>query len=328
MMNVCRHCVWWEPNQAWFKEGMHSFCLNPKVAIVTQPDFGCPLFMGSDATEVNVPQHTPNGMLHEPNPNPVDGPVEILIVTYNKDLPWLYYCLRSIRRHCTGFQGVTVAHPNHEASLFAPLVPKFDVRLHGYDEVEGKGMLQHMVKLASPDQFLPAATKYVLTCDADCIFRMPTTPEHYFANDKPYYIFRSWASLTTEHPYSPGSKIVSDCHQWKGPTDRQVGFDTTIFGMCMNTVVFPMDFFPRYRAHVSAVHHRPFDEFMLDGQNTFPQSNMDFTAMGAYAHRFMHDRWHWYDVEKPPYPVDRKKAYHSHSGLGPAIREEIEGFLK
>jgi hypothetical protein len=263
-----------------------------------------------------------------PNPNPVDGPVEILIVTYSKDMPWLMYCLRCIRKHCTGFQGVTIAHPNHEQSLFEPLVEKFDVRLHGYDEVPGKGMLQHMVKMGEADLFLPASTKYVLTCDADCMFRTPTTPEHYFWKDKPYYIIRSWDSLTTENPFSPGSKIVSDCRQWKAPTDRQLGFDTPIFGMCMNTVVFPVKFFAPYRDRISRVHRRPYRDFMLDGQNSFPQTNMDFTAMGAFAHRYMYDDWYWFDVEHPPYPSDRKKAYHSHSGLTPAIRAEIEGFLK
>lgn len=326
-MKSCSTCVWWEPNKAWYNGGP-LLCLNPNIAMQTTLDFCCEFHMGAEATEVNVPQHTKDGTDMAPNPNPVDGPVEILIVTYSKDMPWLHYCLRSIRRHCAGFQGVTVAHPNHESKLFGPLVKEFDIRLHGYDEVPGKGMLGHMVKMAEADLFLPAPTKYVLTCDADCIFRMPTTPEHYFWNDKPYYIIRTWKSLTTENPFSPGSKIVSDCHQWKSPTDRQLGFDTPIFGMCMNTVVFPIDFYDKYRARIERVHHRKFESFMLDGRNEFPQSNMDFTAMGAFAHRYMHDRWHWFDVEHPPYPIDRKKAYHSHSGFTPAILEEIEGLIR
>jgi hypothetical protein len=95
----------------------------------------------------------------------------------------------------------------------------------------------------------------------------------------------------------------------------------------MNTIVFPIDFFPSYRAHVELVHSRPFEEFMLDGRNEFPQSNMDFTAMVAYAHRYMHDRFRWFDVESPPYPEDRKKAFWSHGGLTPEIKSEIESML-
>lgn len=326
-MNHCRDCLWWLPNRPGFKDSDPSMCTNLAIYIPTVAELGCDFFLGADAPEVNVPQHTKNGMSMETNPNPVNGPVEILIVTYAKDLPWLEYCLRSIRRYCSGFQGVTVAHPNHEFSMFIPMGQRYDVRLHGYDEVPGKGMLQHMVKMAEADLFLPAATKYVLTCDADCIFRMPTTPEHYFWNDKPHYIFRSWSSLTTEDPRNPGSKIISDCQQWKLPTDRQVGFDSEIFGMCMNTVVFPIDFFQPYRDHVSRVHNRPYREFMLDGRNEFPQSNMDFTAMGAFAYRHMRDCWHWFDVDCPPYPEDRKKAYWSHGGVTAEAMKDMEGLL-
>lgn len=265
----------------------------------------------------------------DPNPNPVDGPVEVLIVTHYKDFPWLVQALRCMRKYLSGFQGITIAVPDHEMERFLPLHHQFDVRLHGYPEVPSKGMLGHMIKMAEADLFLPPATKYVLTCDADCMFRMATRPEHYFWNDKPYCIVRTWESLVSyERPGDPTSKVVSDCMIWKEPTDRQVGFDTPIFGMCMNTIVFPIDFFAPYRAHIEKVHNRSFRAFMLDGRNAWPQSNMDFTAMVAYAHRFMNDRWHWFDTAAPPYPTDRKKAYWSHGGLLPNIQQEIEGFLK
>lgn len=328
-MNTCASCVYWEPNQETVeqREGGKYECRNPEVGIRTRIEFGCTLHMGANDTEVNVPNHVRNGSMTEPNSNPVDGPVEVLIVTHYKDFPWLVYALRCIAKYLVGFQGVTIAYPLHEAERFQPLLDQFDVRLHGYDETPGKGMLGHMVKMAEADLFLPATTKYVLTCDADCMFRMATKPEHYFANDKPYCIIRSWASLTTEDPTNPGSKVVSDCMMWKGPTDRQVGFDTPIFGMCMNTVVFPIDFFAKYRAHIESVHNRNFRDFMFDGRNDWPQSNMDFTAMVAYAQKFMPERWHWYDVEKPPYPTDRKLAFWSHGGIGPDVQKQIEGFL-
>jgi len=325
-MDTCATCLWFSPNK---KPPLYpSRCFHPDVWFHCPAQFGCVHHVGPHSVEANVPQHVKNGTFMEANPTAVDGPTEILIVTHAKDLPWLEFCLRSIAKFCTGFQGVTVAHPKHEAHLFTPLLGRFVVRLHGYDEVPGKGMLQHMVKLAEAELIVPPETKYVLTCDADCIFKMPTRPGHYFAGGKPYYIFRTWESLMWDDPHNPGQKCVSDCAQWKPATDRQVGWDTKIYGMCMNTVVFPIDFFPAYRAHVAAVHRRPFEEFMLDGRNEFPQSNMDFTAMGAYAHRFMHNRFTWFDVEHPPYPADRKQAFWSHGGITPTVRAEIEEMLK
>lgn len=333
-MNHCRDCLWWKPNRPDFEDVNKDpqMCTNLKIYVPVLAELGCDFHLAANSVEVNVPQHTAIGAMIDPNPNPVDGPVHILIVTYWKDFPWLKYCLRSIEKFCSGFHGATIAVPNKDLKEAFSLIYNTESparwRLYGYDEIPGKGMLQHMVKMAEADLILPSTTKYVLTCDADCIFRMPTTPEHYFWNDKPYYIWRSWASLTVEDPRNPGSKVVSDCLQWKAPTDRQVGFDTEMFGMCMNTVVFPIDFFKKYRAHIESVHNRPFEEFMLDGRNEFPQSNMDFTAMGAYAFRHMRDRWHWFDVAQPPYPEDRKRAYWSHGGITPQFLFDMQELLK
>lgn len=266
--------------------------------------------------------------------------MEILIVTHGKDFGWLEYCLASIQKYCTGFQGVTVAHPNHEAERFRSLLGRFGVqptrlgqfsqaaiRLHGYDEVPGKGMIQHMVVMAEADRIVPPETKWVLTCDADCIFTMPTTPEDYFTDGHPYYLVRTWASLVSEDPDNPGSKVISDCYQWRKPTAEQLGFDPTLYTMCMNTNVFPVEFFGHYRAHVEMIHGMPFAQWMLSGRNAFPQDRMDFTAMGAWAYQFMNDWWTWIDVDREPYPADRKRAYWSHGGITPAIRAEIEEIL-
>lgn len=265
----------------------------------------------------------------ERNTTPVKGPMEILIVTHAKDMPWLQLCMESIERFCTGFQGVTIAHPVHQLEIFKQAALDFDwhCRLYAYEEVPGKGMIQHMVKMAEADLIVPPETKWVLTCDADCIFTMPTRPEDYFANGKPYYLVRTWDSLTAQDPDNPGAKVVSDCYQWREPTAKQLGFDPAMYTMCMNTNVFPVEFFGHYRAHIEKMHQQPFAQWMLSGRNEFPQDRMDFTAMGAWAWQYMHEYWTWIDVDKQPYPADRKRAYWSHGGVTPAIRKEIEGLL-
>lgn len=332
---TCSKCCWWSPNQHPVDDVLHSehVCYNPTLhELRTRPLFGCNEFLGADSTEMNVPNHTPNGTMQDPNPNKIDGPCEVLIVTYWKDFPWLEYALRSMGKYFSGFHGVTVAIPRKDVREFSQRFTvggSLNLRLYVYDEVEGKGMVQHMVKMAEADLIVPPGTKYVLHTDADGIFKMATTPEHYFWNDKPYYLIRSWSSLGVPDLRHPISKSVSDCGQWKGATDTQLGWDTEWYTMAMNTAVMPIDFYKPYREHIAEAHKRPFEEHMLAGRNEFPQTSMDWTAMGAWAHKFMHDRFTWFDVESgQPYPVDRKKAYHSHSGFTPEIRAEIEGFLK
>jgi hypothetical protein len=337
-MNQCKDCVYWCPNTEHFRQ-LKKMCICPdREPEETDDLFGCASFLGSNSSEVNVPNHTRKGTMRDPNPNPVDGPTHILIATYGtpklrvsgnvvSDLDWLRHCLRSIRKHCSGFSGVTVAFPGHEVEMFNPLVQEYGVILKPHAEYDGMGFLSHQIQMAHAESIVPQGTKYVLHCDADCIFRMPTTPEHYFWQDKPYHIIRSWESLTTEDPRNPGSKVVSDCLQWKDPTDRQLGLNTKVYTMCMNTGVFPVDFYPRYRKHISAVQRMPFDKFMYQGRNDHPCDRMDWTAMGAWAHRYMHGRFHWFDVEKPPYPEDRKLAFWSHQGIDAATLATINELI-
>jgi hypothetical protein len=334
---TCNTCLFWSPNQREVEQvdGGKYECYNRTLEnLKTHGTFGCNEHLGEIDTAYNVPNHCPNGTMQDPNPNPIDGPCEVLIVTYWKDFEWLEYALRSMKKYFSGFQGITIAAPRKDCLELARVgmrLAPLEVNIRLYDEVPGKGMVQHMVKMAEADLIVPPGTKYVLHTDADGIFKMPTTPEHYFWNDKPYYLIRSWASLGVPDPRHPQSKAVSDCAQWKGPTDTQLGWDTEWYTMAMNTAVLPIDFYKPYREHIAMVHKRPFEDHMLAGRNEFPQTSMDWCAMGAWAHRFMNDRFTWFNVENPetnPYPIDRKKAFWSHGGFSPAIREEIEAMIK
>lgn len=307
-----------------FKEGDATTCLRHE-APTGKYDL-CQEFLDASDTRVNVPQHTKNGIDMDRNANPVDGPVEVLIVTYSKDFEWLMWCLTLFRKYCSGFQGVTIAHPRSEVAMFDPLVQQFDVRLWPYDEVPGKGMLQHMVAMAIADLIVPPSTKYVMHLDADCMYHTPTTPEDYFLEDKPVYLVRTWDSLSTEDPKNPGSKVISDCHQWLAPTEYQLGFPTPWYTMCRHPTILPIEFYPRYRHHIQTVHGKPIDQFMLSGRNSFPQDRMDWTAMGAWAKAFMPDRFHWIDIGVNAPPKDRQKTYWSHGGIQPQIALELDQF--
>lgn len=325
---ICGTCQFWSPNRLKEPDPLaRKWCLNPEVDAWTEDEHTCHRHLGADATEVNVPNHLRNPTMTDPNPNPLDGPTEVLVISYSKDFPWLVYALKCATKFLHGFQGITVAHPQHESALFEPLRHQFDIRLHAYDEPAGKGMLMHQVKMAEADLFLPASTKYFLTLDSDCMFHTHSRPEHFAWNDKPYWIVRTWESLIKEDPKNPGSRSISDCYQWLPVTQAQLGFYPALYTMCVNSQLMPLSMLAPYRAHLESVHHKPFRQYMLEGENSFPQSRTDFNALGAYAHRFHKDKFHWFDIDAGPFPEDRKRAYHSHSGLREELRMEIEGFL-
>lgn len=333
--NACGNCLLWTPNQgAFISKSEDKICTHSKQTLAwTDDDMPCNIgeFTGPDSAKANVPNFLIEGTMTDPNPNKLDGPTQILITTYAtptirpggalvSDFDWLVYALKCLVKYFRGQQGITIAHPRHESDKFNTLLGEFPVSLFAYDEVPGKGHIQHMEIMASADLFLPAGTKYVLTTDADSMFRMPATPEHYAWNDKPYWITRTWESLD---PRFPGG----DNRQWQPVTDAQLGFASELFTMTMNIQLMPLDLLPHYRAHIQNVHGMAFHDYMVAGRNEFPPTRVDFNALGAYFHKFHRDRFTWFDAGAPPYPVDRKLSWWSHSGITDSIRAELEGIL-
>lgn len=256
----------------------------------------------------------------------VPGPTEILIVTYRKDFPWISWCLRAIHRHLTGFTGVTIVVPDGDLQLLAALMKTESgpvrLRHRSYIEEPGKGMLHHMVAMAKANEFVPNKTQFVMHLDADCIFHTPTTPADYFKDGKPILVCRTWESLA-----DATGKVVSDCMQWRAPTEAQLGLKCPMYTMCRHPSLFPIEFYHKYRQHIAAVHGN-YQNYMLSGRNEFPQDRMDFTAMGAYAWHAMHDQFSWQDIShSTDYPKDRLKVYWSHGGITPEIEQELRGFV-
>lgn len=275
-----------------------------------------------------------------PVPAAFKGQAEILIVTYGRptkrqgsgevvsDADWFKYCMAAIEKYAAGFVGVTVAIPRTDFQYFAWLNAephKLPINMHTFEEQRGKGMIQHMAMMAGADKLVQKGTTHVLHMDADCIIKEPIHPSDYFYGDKPVYVVRTYDSLM-----DPESKVVSDCVMWKEPTRAQLGFDPQMYTMCRHPSGFPITFYPRYRKHIEQLHGKPFIEYMMEGKSDWPQTRMDFTAMGAFAWEAMRDDFAWWDVSdiKTPRPPDKMKTYWSHGGITPAIKDEIEGFLK
>lgn len=303
------------------------------------------------STEYNVPQHTtanehkrsiqPRGSQPEDSPNAdeanpikaplVDGRTEtqaapkthILIVTYWKDRPWLEYCLKALKKFCTGFTGITIAIPRKDFAAFASLKHDYGVTLQIYDEVRGRGMIQHMQKMAEADLLVPEGTDFVCHLDADCIYHTPTTPADYFTDGKPDYLIRSWESLR-----DPQSKVVSDCAQWFEPTEKQLGFAPEQYTMCRHPSIFPVGFYKPYRDWIAWVHGVSFEQYMLAGKNDFPQTRMDWTAMGAFAYANHREQFHWIDIgaQGAVVPKDRQRTFWSHGGTE-VVKPELEAIV-
>lgn len=273
--------------------------------------------------EHNVPMLTPI-VESAPAPAPIAStavqPTEIFIVTFAKDLPWLQYCLRSVKKFCTGFTGVTLVVPSDEKSFFKQF--QLDAKLVTFNERPGKGMVHHMAIECMADKLVSNA-ECVLHLDADTIFNGPTDVSQFFRNGKPIYVWRTYESL-----YDQERKVNSDCVIWKERTERALGFKTDVYGMCVMPCINSMKLFPQFRQWIEQQHGMPFVDWATQGQNAFPQDWSEYSALGAFAKELMPDLYHWLNCAVEAVPKENSYHFHSHSGLTPKIREQIEGWLK
>lgn len=289
------------------------------------------------AAQASVPQH-----MHEkvkeialksikkpPGPKPSGPTTRILIVTYWKDFPWLKLCLDAIDKFATGFSGVTVCIPSRDVQQYTEEIGARDnVKIRRFNEVEGKGMVHHMERMAYADELCPK-DDFILHMDADCIITEPITPDDYVVDGKPVYVMRTYDSLIDK---SRG--VISDCHQWKKVAERALGEEISIYTMCRHPTCFPRSFYPMFRAHIEKVQQMPFTDFVLAQRNEFPQGFADFPTMGAFAWAHHNDAYHWLDVQKDGAPKDKMRPYWSHAGLdqimpetGKSARQVIEEVL-
>lgn len=252
-------------------------------------------------------------------PDPIyKGRAEILIVTYHKDKPWLDYSLRSIRKYLKGFSGITLVVPTRDQEVFREMVrPYPEVTMHTFQEQEGKGMLHHMVQICSADLWCPRAD-IVVHIDPDCIFHTPTSVDEYVVDGKPVMLRKSYKKLLEEK---------SDCYQWKAVTERALLFETDVYTMCRHPSCHPIHIYKKLRRYIAKVQQKPFDYFVLNGRNEFPQTFAEFPTLGAFGWEKSRYDYHWINIDKEKAPADRQKTYWSHGGITAEIREEIEGWL-
>lgn len=248
---------------------------------------------------------------------------EIFLGSYHKDLPWCLYALRSIRKFASGFAGVTLYVPDTDFQLFqseinaAANMPA--VKVVTFQERPGKPMLSHELALCHAERYTSA--EYVFHFDSDCVFTEPVTPDDYFVDGKPVLVCEAFSRFFTPDPTNPGKRFALF---WKAASEVVLGFEVTHECMVRHPAVHHRTLYPQYRAHVTNYVGRPFDEYVLDCRDEFPQSFAEFTSLGAFARKFRPNEYHWIEIPYQPRPKDKIKQFWSHGGITPEIRAELE----
>lgn len=202
---------------------------------------------------------------------PIPPKVEILIVTFARDIDFLHYLMRSIQLYSVGFAGITVAVPREERGNYSWMPPY--VKVAYYDDAPGKGMLMHLAMKTRADELCPDAA-FIMHADADNMFWESFTPQDYMPYNKP---------ILVREPYAVCGVRNTNRMYWKETTKRATGIDPEWETMVRHPQVHLRAVYKRTREIIEAHTGMGFTDYVLSGQNAFPQSYCEFNALGTVA---------------------------------------------
>lgn len=245
--------------------------------------------------------------------------VSVLIVTFRKDIDFACYSFASLKKFATGFHELVVVVPTPDVELFtaaaevcAPVFAQ-GVRVVGFDERPGKGMLHHMVKILAADELCPDADA-ILHLDADCLFTSPVTPADYLENGKPVIFRQRYENF----------RQCDSRYSWKACVRNATGIDPEWETMVRHPNTYLRSIYPLVRDIIGNHVQQDWAEYILSCRNVYPQTFAEFPTIGAVAIQCDPNAYHWIDCNRLPdgswsiTPADREQkllAFWGHGGL-------------
>lgn len=242
----------------------------------------------------------------------------IFIVSYAPDIPFLEVCLKSIEKHCSGFQEVVVAFPVMHQPLLKPM--RTSARFVFDNRNPSNPFNSHQSVKCHADKYLES--DYILHLDSDCMLIKPTKPEDYFEDGKPVLLC---------HPFEDLQKHSPQCMYYQDVVEKALGWKPEMETMRRHPAVHPRWLYSKVREHISNHVGVPFEHYVLSCSGEGALGFTEFPTLGAYAHRFHHDDYHWIDTSKNTSQVhhsdDHLKQFWSRKGMTDDIKKEVEKYM-
>lgn len=224
----------------------------------------------------------------------------IFIKTWDGDIEWLPYCLKSITKYASGIDEVVITADQSCVARVNKIAGS--AKVYPVPEWPNGYIQQQWVKL-NADMYTDADN--ILFVDSDCVFHTPFTPESYMRDGKPVLLKTIYGNLG-------GGEI------WKSITSVVVGWEVEYEYMRRlpwmyksSSLVKFREMFPKLVDYLLTVEDKYFSEF---------------NAIGAYIDRFESSEYYVSDTaEWMPESVARQ--FWSWGGLTEEVLTEIGGYL-
>lgn len=216
----------------------------------------------------------------------------IITVTYDKDLEFLKYNLKSIKKFCKGYHENIVVIDDHENDCVETqryldsIGQKYFINKEAKQVKKGY-VRQQYIKLLS-DKYVSHDTDYICHIDADSLFKKEHTPDRFFKKNKPILVKNDYKKLIANQK-SAGNPTVS-WEKWRDITSKFLNFKVNYEFMFRMPLVYPKSLTKQVREYLEKIHKSS----LLDLVKDLPIMS-EYNILGAYAYEFTPEDFFWID---------------------------------
>jgi hypothetical protein len=225
---------------------------------------------------------------------------DIFIRTYDNDLEWLKYCLKSIHKYVTGYRKIIICIPDNQKHLIdAWSLTQEEV--HGVNKFAESGYIDQQINKIMAYKF--GVADFVLFVDSDVCFKRPVHVSEYFKDGKPIILKTRYES-------------VGDAICWKEPTEKMLGYSVGYEYMRRLPLL--------YRSETLKNLNNKIELWGFGNGVSKIEKMSEFNLVGAFAEKEESEKYHFIDTEKEPLPPESVKQNWSWGGLTEDIKKELE----
>lgn len=226
--------------------------------------------------------------------------VDVLYVSYAKDLEWFKWSLKVLQKNLTGYRHIIVVVHKDNMPLFEPIGAERNISVweaHSSSITNGY-YWQQWVKMNAPSY---TDAEYILHIDSDTFIGRPTDVMDYFVEGRPAWMWSYYTDFKDPVP-------------WQAPTEFATGMKCDREFMQAQPFVIHRGSYPP----VVAGMHDTLERASRSGSRF-----SEYNVLGRLAWEFEHDKYHWVDRNRDPWP----KGYHatrqfwSHAPIGDHMPE-------
>lgn len=233
----------------------------------------------------------------------------LFIRSYQGDIQWLTYCLKSIHKFCSGWNEIVLVVPSSQIPLFQELNLTVE-KLHGCAVYPNDYIGQQMTKL---EAYKYTNADIITFWDSDVIAFSPTSPSDYVIDNKPIIYKTHYNELIGDQGYT-----------WKTLTERALAEPVEFEYMRRLPLTYHRSTLENLQEYFYKVHNKTPEQYV----NTISDKSFsEFNLVGAYADRFETGKYNIIDTATATLPALKAKQYWSWGSITPEIQEEINSFL-